>query len=73
MFPMDVIGVAEHEPWEAEDLLEGGVHLWHGSHQRVRLEPTAPARIFRVLRWARSEHDFDYFMEPVVVPFPHTR
>jgi starch synthase (maltosyl-transferring) len=73
MFPMDVIGVAEHEAWEAEDLLEGGVHLWHGSHQRLRLEPDAPARIFRVLRWARSEHDFDYFMEPVVVPFPHTR
>ena len=73
MFPMDVIGVAEHEAWEAEDLLEGGVHLWHGSHQRLRLEPDAPARIFRVLRWARSEHDFDYFIEPVVVPFPHTR
>jgi starch synthase (maltosyl-transferring) len=73
MFPMDVIGVGEHEAWEAEDLLEGGVHLWHGSHQRVRLEPGSPARIWRVLRWERSEHDFDYFMEPVVVPFPHTR
>jgi starch synthase (maltosyl-transferring) len=73
MFPMNVIGVGEHEAWEAEELLQGGVHLWHGSHQRVRLEPHAPVRIWRVLRWERSEHDFDYFMEPVVVPFPHAR
>ena len=73
MFPMDVVGAGEHDAWEAEELLEGGVHLWHGSHQRVRLEPGAPARIWRVVRWERSEHDFDYFMEPVVVPFPATR
>lgn len=70
MFPMDVVGVDEHDAWEAEDLLSGGVRLWHGSHQRVHLEPAAPARIWRVVRWLRSEHDFDYFMEPVVVPFP---
>ncbi len=70
MFPMNVIGVEEHEAWEAEDLLGGGVRLWHGSHQRVRLEPEAPARIWRVVRWLRSEQDFDYFMEPSVVPYP---
>ncbi|HEX6926045.1 MAG TPA: alpha-1,4-glucan--maltose-1-phosphate maltosyltransferase [Longimicrobiaceae bacterium] len=70
MFPMDVIGVGEHDAWEAEDLLAGGVRLWHGSHQHMRIEPHDPARIWRVVRWVRSERDFDYFMEEVVVPFP---
>jgi starch synthase (maltosyl-transferring) len=66
-FPMNVIGVGEHETWEAEELLTGSRHLWKGSHQHVRLEPDAPARIWRVRRWQRSEQDFDYFMPPTVV------
>jgi len=66
-FPLNVIGVGDHEPWEAEELLVGGRNLWHGSHQRVRLEPGAPARIWRTRHWISSEQKFDYFMEPTVV------
>jgi starch synthase (maltosyl-transferring) len=66
-FPLNEIGVGDHETWEAEELLQGGRHLWQGSHQRVRLDPAAPARIWRTRRWLSSEHDFDYFMEPTVV------
>jgi starch synthase (maltosyl-transferring) len=66
-FPLVEIGVAEHESWQAEELLAGGTHLWQGSHQRIRLEPNAPARIWRARPWRRSEHDFDNFMEPTVV------
>jgi starch synthase (maltosyl-transferring) len=69
-FPLDVIGVGDHDAWEAQDLLAGGSQLWQGSHQRVRLEPGAPARIFRARHWKSSEHNFDYFMEPNIVPFP---
>ncbi|MEX2571539.1 MAG: alpha-1,4-glucan--maltose-1-phosphate maltosyltransferase [Gemmatimonadota bacterium] len=66
-FPLNVIGVAEGETWEAEEMLSENRHLWTGSHQRVRLQPGAPARIWRVRRWDRDEHDFDNFMEPTVV------
>jgi starch synthase (maltosyl-transferring) len=68
-FPLTSIGVAEHETWEAEELLQGGSHLWQGSHQHIRLDPAAPARIWRVRRWGTSEHQFDTFMAPEVVPF----
>jgi len=66
-FPMDVIGVSEDDTWEAEDLLTAGRHLWRGSHQHIRLDPGAPARMWRIRRWTRSEQDFDYFMPPTVV------
>jgi starch synthase (maltosyl-transferring) len=66
-FPLLTIGVGEHEPWEAEELLIGGRHLWQGSHQRVRLDPEAPARIWRTRHWVSSERGFDQFMEPTVV------
>jgi starch synthase (maltosyl-transferring) len=70
-FPLDAIGVGEHETWEAEELLTGSRHLWQGSHQRIRLEPGAPARIWRARHWLSSENQFDYFMDATVVPFPH--
>lgn len=66
-FPLDTLGVGEDETWETEELLEGGRHLWNGSHQHLRLDPGAPARIWRARRWTRSERDFDYFMAPVVL------
>jgi len=68
-FPLDAVGVGESEAWEAEELLTGGRHLWQGSHQRVRLEPDAPARIWRVRHWTSTESRFDYFMSPTVVPW----
>jgi starch synthase (maltosyl-transferring) len=68
-FPLDAMGIGWEEPWEAEELLLSGErHFWQGSRQWVRLEPHAPARIFRVGTALRSEHDFDYFMEPTLVP-----
>jgi starch synthase (maltosyl-transferring) len=68
-FPMNVVGVAPDETWEAEEMLAGGRHLWRGSHQHVVLDPEAPARIWRIRRWERSEADFDYFMPPTVVEY----
>jgi starch synthase (maltosyl-transferring) len=67
-FPLDEMGIGRDDPWEVEELLTGERHFWHGAHQWVRLEPGAPARIYRVRAWRSSEHGFDYFMEPTVIP-----
>jgi starch synthase (maltosyl-transferring) len=69
-FPLDEIGVSDTDHWEAEELLEGGRHFWQGSWQRVRLEPEFPARIFRVRPQLPSEHSFNQYIEPTVVPVP---
>jgi starch synthase (maltosyl-transferring) len=66
-FPMSSIGVGEHEAWQADELVLGGLHLWQGSHQRLRLDPAAPARIWRVRRWAHSEQEYEYFEGATVV------
>jgi starch synthase (maltosyl-transferring) len=60
-FPMASVGVAEHDAWQADELLLGGLHLWQGSHQRITLDPSAPARVWRVRRWGHSEEEYDYF------------
>jgi starch synthase (maltosyl-transferring) len=66
-FPLDAMGIGWSDPWEVEELLTGERHFWQGATQHVRLEPDAPARIYRVRAWRSSEHGFDYFMEPTVV------
>lgn len=68
-FPMDVVGVGDNEPWEAEEMLTEHLHFWRGSHQRIRLEPDAPARIWSVRRWDRTEKDYESFMPATVVNF----
>ncbi len=69
-FPVEELGLRDEEAWEAEDLLEGTSQLCQGAVQRVRLTPDSPGRLFRVRAWRRSEHDFDYFVEPTVVYQP---
>jgi starch synthase (maltosyl-transferring) len=69
-FPVEELKMGEHEAWEAVDLLDGSSQLCQGPYQPVHLEPGEPVRIFRVRAWRRSEHDFDYFMEPTVVRIP---
>jgi len=66
-FPLALMGMGEHDPWEVEELLTGERYFWQGSGQRVWLEPGAPARIFRVRAWRSSEQDFDYFMPTTLV------
>jgi starch synthase (maltosyl-transferring) len=56
-FPMPTMGIAEDEAWQAEELLTGERYFWRGSHQHVRLEPSSPARIWRVRRPHRDERE----------------
>ena len=69
-FPIAELGVAPDGHCEAQELLSGETHLWQGGTQTVTLDPESPGQIFRVKAWRRSEHDFDYFMEPTVVRAP---
>ncbi|HEY0016781.1 MAG TPA: alpha-1,4-glucan--maltose-1-phosphate maltosyltransferase [Longimicrobium sp.] len=66
-FPLPDMGIGWHDPWEVEELLTDQRFFWHGGTQRIRLEPGAPARIFRVRAWRSNEHGFDYFMEPTLI------
>jgi len=70
-FPLSLMGMAPHDPWEVEELLTGERHFWQGSSQQIHLDPESPARVFLVRAWRSSEHNFDYFMEPTVVRMPH--
>jgi starch synthase (maltosyl-transferring) len=50
-------------PLQIHDLLTGARHSWRPGWHQVDLDPHGvPARIFRVRRRVRTEHDFDYFM-----------
>jgi starch synthase (maltosyl-transferring) len=66
-FPLNLMRIADGDPWEVEELLTGERHFWHGSPQWVRLDPESPARIFWVRAWRSSEENFDYFMKPTIV------
>ncbi|MGH2635917.1 MAG: maltotransferase domain-containing protein, partial [Actinomycetota bacterium] len=45
---LEELGVAVGEPFEVEDLLTGNAYAWSGPANFVRLEPAAPAHIFRL-------------------------
>ena len=61
--PTETFEISEERAFQAHDLLTGARYLWHGPHNFVELNPhVAPAHIFRLRRWQRSEHDFDYYL-----------
>jgi starch synthase (maltosyl-transferring) len=61
--PLEGLGLAPDQPYQAHDLLGGGRYLWHGARNYVELDPrAAPAQIFRIRRRLRTERDFDYFL-----------
>jgi starch synthase (maltosyl-transferring) len=61
--PLEPLGLAPDQPYQAHDLLGGGRYLWHGPRNYVEIDPrVAPAQIFRIRRRLRTERDFDYFL-----------
>jgi len=61
--PLDELGIAPQQPYQAHDLLTGARYLWHGARNYVELDPqTIPAHIFVIRRKVRTEHDFDYYL-----------
>jgi starch synthase (maltosyl-transferring) len=59
--PLDSFGVTTEEEYEVLELLSVGRSLWQGEHAHVALTPEAPAAIWAVSPWRRTETSFDYF------------
>lgn len=61
--PADRLGIEPDRPYQVHDLLGEGRYLWHGERNYVELDPrVVPAHVFRVRRWVRTEHQFEYFL-----------
>jgi starch synthase (maltosyl-transferring) len=59
---LDVLGLSEHQTYQAHDLLTDARYLWTGRRNYVELNPyTCPAHILRILRKVRNERSFDYY------------
>jgi starch synthase (maltosyl-transferring) len=60
--PLEKLGLAPDDTYELHELLSDGRQLGRGRRQTVTLDPRiSPAHIYRVERWRRREHDFQYF------------
>jgi starch synthase (maltosyl-transferring) len=45
------------------DLLSDARFIWQGPRNYVQLDPhVIPAHVFKLRRWLRSEHQFEYFL-----------
>ena len=61
--PLEDLGLDPRQPYQVHELLTDARYLWHGARNFVALDPQiVPAHIFRIRRYVRTEHDFDYFM-----------
>ena len=60
---LDPIGVDPDQSFQVHDLLTEARHVWQGSRNFVRLDPSVfPAHVFRIRARVRTEHDFESFM-----------
>ncbi len=61
--PLDRLQIDPRRPYQVHDLLSDRRFLWDGPRNLVTLDPgETPARIFRIRRHLRTEHDFDYYL-----------
>jgi starch synthase (maltosyl-transferring) len=61
--PLGELGIDEHAPYEALDLLNGGTYRWQGPHNRVEIDPvTGPAQILQLRHRLRSETEFETYL-----------
>jgi len=60
---LDHLGLDLDHPFQVQDLLTNAYYRWDGPRNYIEINPhSAPAHIFRVRRWLRTEQDFDYYM-----------
>jgi starch synthase (maltosyl-transferring) len=55
--PLDALGIATDESFQATELIAGERHLWWGGTQHLRLDPrTEPAAIFHLERFGQRAY-----------------
>src|SRR6266508_2943869 len=60
---LDALGVDPDQNFQVHDMLTDARHVWQGSRNFVRLDPSVvPAHMFRIRGRVRTEHDFESFM-----------
>jgi starch synthase (maltosyl-transferring) len=59
--PLAQLGLGEDEVYQVHELLTDRRMLWQGPSARVTLTPEEPAAIWAVLRFKKSEINFDYY------------
>lgn len=61
--PLKTFDLSETRPYQVHDLLSDVRYLWSGPRNFVKLDPSkAPAHIFRLRRYQRTEKNFDYYL-----------
>ena len=61
--PLADLGLDAARSYQVHDVLNDARYLWNGSRNYVELGPRQQqANVFVIRRWARSEHDFDYYL-----------
>jgi starch synthase (maltosyl-transferring) len=61
--PLADLGLDAERSFQVHDVLNDARYLWNGSRNYVELGPQHhQANVFVIRRWARSEHDFDYYL-----------
>ena len=60
---LDVLGIDEHRPYQAHDMLTGARYMWTGRRNYVELDPSSlPGHLFVLRKRLRVETDFEYFL-----------
>jgi starch synthase (maltosyl-transferring) len=60
---LDTLRLDAARPYQVHDLLSDQRYQWRGRRNYVMLDPQRmPAHVFKLRRFVRSEHDFDYFL-----------
>jgi starch synthase (maltosyl-transferring) len=61
--PAERLGAPQDRPCQVHELLSDSRYLWRPGRNYVELNPQfVPAHVFRVRRWLRTEHDFEYYL-----------
>jgi starch synthase (maltosyl-transferring) len=61
--PLAELGLDDTRSYQVHDVLNDARYLWSGPRNYVELGPRQhQANVFAIRRWARSEHDFDYYL-----------
>jgi len=57
------LGIGSDEAFQVHDLLGDARYTWRGARSYVELMPAqAPAHIFEIRRFVRSENQFEYYL-----------